>query len=207
MICLRSSFSINIIGVDIVTGDSELFKKATIGSINSYYGFCSVLRINASTLGCTLFRACVAMLLLLFMAGIELNSSSLTCEELAGLINNMTTQVNTGFQLCNAKLDAFVTDVTELKALFSALELKCHTEIASLKTSVEKVTKELVDVKSSSVSTAMCWPTPQTAAATLPLRTIKDLAKEMKLCDAKQLNVIVHGLPAAPDDCTAFVPL
>ena len=103
------------------------------------------MRINGSTQGCTSLRAYTALSLLLFMASIELNPGPVTCTELAGLINNLTTQVNTGFQQCNAKLDAFVAEVTELKASFAVLELKCHTEIAALKTSLEKVTKELAE--------------------------------------------------------------
>lgn len=39
----------------------------------------------------------------------------------------------------------------------------------------------------------------------MPHSTIDDLAKEMKLCDAKHLNVIVHGLPPTPDDYGAFL--
>lgn len=39
----------------------------------------------------------------------------------------------------------------------------------------------------------------------MPHSTIDDLAKEMKLGDAKHLNVIVHSLPPAPDDCGAFL--
>ncbi len=192
-------------GVDIVTWRLRIGQKGNYGFFKAArYGLCSVMRINASTQGCPSFRACVALSLLLFMAGIELNPGPVTCYELAGLINNLTTQVNTGFQQCNAKLDAFVADVTELKASFTALELKCHTEIAALKTSLEKVTKELADVKSSGASAATHWPTLQAATATPPLSTITDLAKEMKLRDAKQLNVIVHGLPPAPDDCAAF---
>jgi hypothetical protein len=60
----------------------------------------------------------MALSQLMFIAGIELNPGPVTCNELARLINNLTAQVNTGFQQCYTELDAFVAEVTELKASF-----------------------------------------------------------------------------------------
>lgn len=50
------------------------------------------------------------------------------CNELARLINNLTAQVNTGFQQCNAKLDACGAEVTELKAS-GLVSLLCNLNV------------------------------------------------------------------------------
>ena len=179
-------------GVDIVTWQLRIAQKGNYGSYKTRCGLCSVMRINGSTQGCTSLRACTALSLLLFMAGIELNPGPVTCTELAGLINNLTTQVNIGFQQCNAKLDAFVAEVTELKASFAVLELKCHNEIAALKTSLEKVTKELADVKSSGVAPQHIAATPPPTLPSAP--ALVKVVREIDLQASKKTNIVLSGI-------------
>ena len=148
------------------------------------------------------------MSLLLFMAGIELNPGPVTCAELSVVITNLTTQVLNRFQQTSNKLDAFVIEMADLKVKLATLELSYNTEITILKDSLAQVTKELNDIKASITSSSLHWPTLQSSTASPGSHSnINDLAIELKRRESKKLNIIVHGLPVAPDDRVSFTDL
>ncbi len=200
---------VHTMGIDTASWRQRIAQKGKFVRSRSgnkcLYAF---MRINIAAQGCSSFRACAAMSLLLFMAGIELNPGPVTCAELANLITNLAGQLNAGFQLTNNKLDAFVTEMADFKVKVTNLELSHTTEIAALKGSLAQVTNELNDIKASITSSAMHWPTLQSSTPTPGTRsTINDLAAELKLRESKKLNIIVHGMPASLDDSGSFCDL
>jgi hypothetical protein len=196
-------------GIDTATWRQRIAQKGRFQC--SQFGkknMCAFMRINTSTQGYSSFRACAAMSLLLFIAGIELNPGPITCNELAGLINNLSAQCNTGFQQANNKLDAFVTEMADLRVKLAALELSHNTEIAALKGTLAQVTKELNDIKASITTSSVHWPTLHSSTATPGHHTsINDLVAELHLRESKKLNIIVHGLPISQDDGASFTEL
>ena len=91
--------------------------------------------------------------------------------------------------------------MADLKVKLTTLELSHNTEITALKGSLAQVTKKLNDIKASITTSSVHWPTLQSSTATPGSRSnINDLATELKRRESKKLNIIVHGLPAAPND-------
>ena len=113
---------------------------------------CSCARLSAFSCLCCNF-------ILLFTAGIELNPGSMTCAELTVLITNLTVLLNIRFQQTNNKLDAFVTEMVDLKVKLTTLDLSHNIENIALKISLAQVTKELYDIEASNTSFSAHWPT------------------------------------------------
>ena len=67
--------------------------------------------------------------ILLVLAGVEVNPSPVTCNELAAQIANLSTLVTNSFAQCNAKIDGFLTEVNDLKLKYRALETSINTEL------------------------------------------------------------------------------
>ena len=81
-------------------GKVSLFSRVC----RQYSVSCPLIRGIQLTLTIVSRQECFALIILLFMAGIELNPGPFTCAELATLIINLSHTVISGFQQCNDKL-------------------------------------------------------------------------------------------------------
>ena len=110
-------------GIDITTW------RVRIGKVSLFSRVCRLHSVSCLLMRGILLthiivsrQACFALVILLFMAGIELNPGPVTCADLAALITNLSHTVTSGFQQCNDKLDTLCADISDLKTKSNALE-------------------------------------------------------------------------------------
>jgi hypothetical protein len=171
-------------GVDIVTWRVRLGKAGSFTAIHKPgHCMCSIMRIKSSVSGCLSLRTSLAMAVLLFMAGVELNPGP-TCADLGTLINNLSATVTAGFAQCNTKLDLLVADINALKTKQTALE----KTVNKLSADRDYILGELEKLRHAPLSS-------DTNSHLSSTSTISQLVRDALGTEERKKNAIIFNLP------------